>query len=109
MKNWLFKDTGSGQTVMYDEKTGKSIAVFYDPKEAERLRDYLEASLNHISDSDIQDAITESMAYNCIVHLPWSQKAEDELTTQCVECVPECGEFWGEDWRVHLDREEVDA
>jgi hypothetical protein len=46
MRNWIFKDTGSGQTVVYDEKTGKSIAVFYDPKEAERLRDYLEASLN---------------------------------------------------------------
>ena len=109
MKNWLFKDTGSDQTLVYDEKTGLSIAIFFSQKEAERLRDYLEASLNHSSDSIIQDAITESMAYNCIVHLPWSQNAEDELSTRCEECVPECGEFWGEDWRVHLDIEEVDA
>jgi hypothetical protein len=57
--------------------------------------------------ANIQQAINESIQYNKIVHLPWSRAAEVELMTRCDDCVPECGEFWGEDWRVHLDREEV--
>ena len=57
--------------------------------------------------ANIQQAINESIQYNCIVHLPWSREAEVELNIRCEDCVPECGEFWGEDWRVHLIREEV--
>ena len=53
----------------------------------------------------IQQAVLESQHYNSIVKIPWAQEAEDELTFLCENCVPECGEFWGEDWRVHLIRE----
>jgi len=66
---------------------------------------------------EVVEAIGRSISHNEIVHLPWTQEREDELTALAGQeggdsvDTGEVYEFWGaagNAWRVHLDREVVD-
>jgi len=58
----------------------------------------------------IENAINESIANDCIVHLDHTPELADELQSICDDSVDNDGviEYWGvdddgRDWRIHLD------
>ena len=52
----------------------------------------------------IQQAILKSQHCNSVVKMPWSREVEAELAVLSKDCVPDCGGFWGEGWRILLTR-----
>jgi hypothetical protein len=56
MKKWIFKNTSSGHAQAYDEETGRSIAVFYNPPDAWEMEKILE-DLNRLEREHPKDRI----------------------------------------------------
>lgn len=56
--------------------------------------------------SNAQDLISESTEKNTIIHAEYSEELATDLLIECEDNVdtPETAEFWGEDWRVILDK-----
>lgn len=59
---------------------------------------------------DARNAIADSRTLNAIITLPWSAGLEDAMLAECDDHATWDATFeaWGEDWRVHLRREDSD-